>query len=250
MLKKTFCHIDGISIQSEKILWENGIEHWDDFFAQVDSLDCLPQSKLARIRDELPHSQVALEKRNIAYFKDLLNPREHWRLLNMGRTAYVDIETSGLSRWSEITVIGIYDGIGSHFYVNGINLAEAQARLDEYDIIVTFNGKQFDLPFIERHFSRQFDFAHLDLRYMLREIGLQGGLKSIEGRLGIARDADVQGMNGLEAVHLWQQYKRGHRAALGKLLKYNEQDILSLKTLLEHYLENKQAQLFGQKTYL
>jgi uncharacterized protein YprB with RNaseH-like and TPR domain len=135
--------------------------------------------------------------------------------------------------------MGIYDGMTPHLYVNGKNLHEADAKLKEFDIVVTFNGKQFDIPFIEQHFSCTYDFIHLDLRYMLKEQGLMGGLKSIECQLGIGRDSDMQGIDGFEAVRLWYQYQRGNQRALETLLKYNEQDIINLKPLLDHYINWK-----------
>ena len=131
----------------------------------------------------------------------------------------------------------------SLFLCERINLHEAHDKLLEYDIIVTFNGKQFDLPFIEYQFSYSYDFIHLDLRYMLRELGLRGGLKSIEKQLGILRDEEVDGIDGFEAVRLWYRYKRGNQEALNTLLKYNEQDIVNLKTLLDHYFKIKKVEL-------
>lgn len=246
MLEKTFCHVKGITIAFERLLWESGIEHWDDFLEKESQLCAFPRNKLDKIKAELPASKDAFHRKNIRYFQDMLHPREHWRLVEMGKVGFVDIETTGLSRWSdEITVIGVYDDEVSHLYVNGKNLLDAKAKLKEFDIVVTFNGKQFDVPFIERHFSCTYDFAHLDLRYLLREIGYQGGLKSIERQLGIRRDSSLEGVDGFEAVNLWHRYKRGNHEALLKLLKYNEQDIVNLSTLLKHYLKIKKERLLG-----
>jgi hypothetical protein len=240
MITKTFCHIDGISPAFEKTLWERNIQHWDDFHNNLDALLDLSKTKLERIKTELPVSRQALANKDLGYFKNSLKAKEHWRLWELGKIGFVDIETTGLSRWSdEITVIGIYDGLTPYLYVNGTNLQDAKAKLQEFDIIVTFNGKQFDLPFIEQHFSCTYDFIHLDLRYMLKELGLQGGLKNIERELGLQRQADLQGMDGFEAVNLWYQYKRGNKAALQKLLRYNEEDIINLKPLFEHYISHK-----------
>jgi uncharacterized protein len=240
MLTKTFSHIDGITSKLEQQLWDAGIRQWDDFQTQIDRFAHLPKTKLEKIVNALTASKEALIKKDLSYFKEALKPKEYWRLCNLGKIAYVDIETTGLSRWSDaITIIGIHDGTTSHLYVNGKNLAEAHAKLKEFDIIVTFNGKQFDMPFIEHHFSHQYDYVHLDLRYMLKELGLQGGLKNIERQLGINRDVDLDGVDGFEAVRLWNQYKRGNQAALEKLLRYNEQDIVNLKTLLQYYLDTK-----------
>lgn len=244
MITHTFSHIKGITSSFESQLRENGIFNWDDFLGKLHLLDVFPKSKIEKIKSELALSKEALDKGDLQYFKDLLKPNEHWRLCKLGKIAFVDIETTGLSRYSEdITIIGIYDGITSHLYINGKNLADAQAKLKEFDIVVTFNGKQFDIPFIEQYFACKYDFVHLDLRYMLKELGLQGGLKSIEHQLGINRDFDLEGMDGFEAVRLWYQYKRGNQAALQKLLRYNEQDIVNLKSLLEYYLSKKQEQL-------
>lgn len=241
MITKTFSHIDGISSKLEKQLWDNGIRQWSDFYEQKHLFADLPKAKLEKIENSILASQEAHAKNDICYFKNLLNPKEHWRLCKMGKIAYIDIETTGLSRWmDEITIIGIYDSITPYIYVNGINLIEAREKLKEFDILVTFNGKQFDMPFIEHHFSHKYDVIHLDLRYMLKELGLQGGLKSIENQLGINRGGDLTGVDGFEAVRLWYQYKRGYQNALQKLIRYNEQDIVNLKSLLDHYLEKKQ----------
>lgn len=244
MLTQTFSHIKGISENFEKQLAEHGIKEWDDFFINLSQLAHLPKAKLEKIKNELPISKQALETRNLNYFKNTLKPKEHWRLFPLGKVAYVDIETTGLSKgYDYITLIGIYDGQTSHMYVHGENLHAAHSKLQEFDIVVTFNGKQFDIPFIEHCFSHSYNFVHLDLRYLLKEMGLAGGLKSIEYQLGIERDADLQGVDGFEAVRLWHKYKRGHQESLQKLLKYNEQDIVNLKTLLQHYLKYKNRML-------
>lgn len=249
MITKTFSHIDGITPKLEKLLWNNGIQQWNDFFEQKHLLADLPKAKLEKIENSILTSKEALANNDFRYFKNVLKPKEHWRLCKMGKIAYVDIETTGLSRWSDdITIIGIYDSTIPHIYVNGKNLVEAHEKLKEFDIVVTFNGKQFDMPFIEHRFSHKYDVIHLDLRYMLKEIGLQGGLKSIENQLGINRGADLTGVDGFEAVRLWYQYQRGNQDALQKLLRYNEQDIINLKSLLNHYLDKKQENL--EKNYV
>ena len=249
MLKKTFCHTSGISQNTEKLLWENGIFSWNDFLERFDSINFLPDSKKEKIRTEILFSKDYLNENNINYFRDKLVGKEHYRLANFGKIAYVDIETTGLSKYShDITVIGIYDGEESKIYVNGQNLEEAYEYLKDFDIIVTFNGKTFDLPFIEEKSGNKYDIVHLDLRYMLKEIGLSGGLKSIEEEVGIVRPDEVQGVDGFEAVRLWKRYLKGDEEALEILLKYNEEDIVNLKFLLEHYLNKKNN--FFEKNYL
>lgn len=244
MLKKTFSHTEGISENTEKILWENGINTWEDFLNNFQNISCLPQSKLEKIKTEILFSHEHLDNNNLNYFKNKLNPKEHYRLTNYGKIAFVDIETTGLSKYTDqITMIGIYDGNTPNIYIQGKNLEQAKEHLKQFDIIVTFNGKTFDMPFIEHKFNEKYDLIHLDLRYMLKELGLAGGLKKIEIELGITRDDEIANVDGFEAVRLWRRYQRGDLNALNKLLKYNTEDIVNLKFLLEYYLKEKEKTL-------
>lgn len=244
MLKKTFCHIDGISQITERLLWENGIDSWDVFLEKYPEISCIPTSKLEKIKNELEFSKEHLENGNLKYFIPKLDSKEHYRFFNYGKIAFVDIETTGLSKWTDdITMIGIYDGENPRSYVLGIDLDDAIDHLKQFDIIVTFNGKTFDIPFIEYKYKEKFDAIHLDLRFMLKEFGLKGGLKAIEQELGLSRDEEVANIDGFEAVRLWRRYKRGDEDALNKLYKYNKEDIVNLKFLLEYYLNRKKKEL-------
>jgi uncharacterized protein YprB with RNaseH-like and TPR domain len=240
MIQNTFSFIDGVSENSELKIKESGITSWDNFLEKHHELDCLPQSKLDKIKSELFFAKEAYNNNNLNYFKQKVVDREHWKLKDMGKIAYVDIETTGLSRWShEITTIGIYDGIEPKIYIQGKDLHEAYDKLDEFDIVVTFNGKQFDMPFIEHHGKRKYDLIHLDMRFLLKELGFSGGLKKIELELGISRPDEVANVNGFEAVRLWRRYKQGDLRALETLVKYNIEDIVNLKFLLEYYVTQK-----------
>lgn len=244
MLKKTFCHTDGISQDTEKLLWKNNIDSWDKFLEKHTEINFLPQSKIDKIRTEILFSKEHLNNNNLKYFKEKIPPKEHHRLLNFGKIAYVDIETTGLSKYTDIiTMIGIYDGQTPKSYIKGVDLEDAYKRLLDFDIIVTFNGKTFDMPFIEYHAKKKYDLIHLDLRFMLKEFGLAGGLKIIEKEIGLIRDNEIAQVDGYEAVKLWRRYKKGDNDALRLLLKYNKEDIVNLKFLLEYYLEKKEKQL-------
>lgn len=240
MIQNTFSFIDGISESSEKKIKEAGIQNWNQFLDQHHELDCLPQSKLDKIKTEIFFAQQAHDEKDLSYFKTKLKEKEHWKLKDLGKIAYVDIETTGLSRWShQITTIGIYDGEEPKVYIQGKDLHEAYEKLKEFDIVVTFNGKQFDMPFIEHHGNYKYDLIHLDLRFLLKELGLSGGLKNIELQLGISRPEEVAGVNGFEAVRLWKRYQQGDVQALETLIKYNIEDIVNLKSLLEYYIKKK-----------
>jgi hypothetical protein len=244
MLTKTFCHVDGVSQKTEELLWNLGISSWEDFLERMDELEMISELTRRKIHSQLIFSQEALQKKDFGYFKRVLPEKEHWRLVGHAKIAFVDIETTGLSRWSdELTMIGIYDDEGVFTYIKGQNLEEAKEKLKDYDILVSFNGKQFDLPFIEYKFKEKYDCVHLDLRFLLKQFGYKGGLKVIERELGIQRGDEVKDVNGFEAVRLWKKYERGCRESLALLIQYNREDIVNLKTLLDYYIERKENEL-------
>ncbi|MFC1942746.1 ribonuclease H-like domain-containing protein [Chloroflexota bacterium] len=152
--------------------------------------------------------------------------------------AYLDIETTGLSRSdSEITVIGIYicDGDDTRFTqlvgkdITAQNLIDA---LDGVCNIYTYNGGRFDLPFIYSSLGVQLAemFTHRDLMFDCWENNLYGGLKAVENQLGIERR--LKDVNGFEAIRLWWRYiDCFDKKALKILLEYNKEDVVNLKTL-------------------
>ncbi|MEE8398677.1 MAG: ribonuclease H-like domain-containing protein [Desulfobacterales bacterium] len=147
--------------------------------------------------------------------------------------AYLDIETTGLEKWAcEITTIALYNGESVFYYVNGQNLDDFVGEIDTYDVIVSYNGKSFDVPFIEHYFGITLNQAHIDLRYILASLGYRGGLKSCEIQLGIDR-GDLADVDGYFAVLLWYDYtQNGNQKALETLLAYNIQDTVNLETLM------------------
>ena len=128
----------------------------------------------------------------------------------------------------------LYDGRSIRHYVNGDNLDEFPTELKEYQLLVTYNGKTFDIPFIERFFSIRLPQAHIDLRYPLRSLGLKGGLKGCERQVGIARPG-LEDVDGFVAVLLWNEYRNKKNVkALETLLAYNIRDALALHALMVH----------------
>ena len=170
-----------------------------------------------------------------AYFEKRLPVSQSWRLFPEFRssTAYVDIETTGLDRgYDEITTIALYDGASIKTYVQGRNLDQFVDDIQDYRVLVTYNGRCFDVPFMERYFKARFDQAQIDLRYILKSMGFKGGLKGCEKQLGMDR-GDLAGVDGFLAVYLWDRYKRkGDLKALESLLAYNVQDTINLEHLL------------------
>jgi uncharacterized protein YprB with RNaseH-like and TPR domain len=234
MLKRTFIHLPGVGPRREGHFWRQGLNTWEDFLAAPRIWGLSPE-RLGWLQKELAGSLDHLE--DAAYFAARLQAGEHWRLFRhfRPRAAYLDIETTG-AVWPGllVTVVGLYDGRRMRQFVQGYNLQEFPRILDEFDLLVTFNGTQFDLPVLRAYFPElRLPPAHVDLRFLLARLGFRGGLKRIEPRFGIRRPDEVNGMDGYMAVLLWERYQRGDRGALEVLLTYNREDVVNLETLME-----------------
>lgn len=232
MLKNTFCHFPGIGLSTERRLWDFGIQCWEDLFS-ADTVN-LSWKRRDLLADHVKESLEHFEKSNSRYFAELLPSDQQWRLFPDFRdgVAYLDIETTGLSDNDQITTISVYDGESIFTYVQGQNLNRFKEDIKKYSVIVTYNGKCFDIPFLQRHFKITINQAHIDLRFVLRSLGYRGGLKECERRLGIDR-GDLIGVDGFFAVLLWDDFKTNkNQKALETLLAYNIQDVVSLETLM------------------
>jgi uncharacterized protein len=115
-----------------------------------------------------------------------------------------------------------------------VNLEEFPAFAVRFPLLVTFNGYQFDVPFLRARLpDARLDQLHIDLRFVLRSLGYRGGLKAIERQLGLVRDDEIRHVDGFEAVRLWHRWRRGDRDALTRLVMYNLADVLNLVGLME-----------------
>ena len=232
MLTNTFLHISGIGKKTEEEIWQAKIETWGDFTPQA-------SATLRPIVRHLVKNHLAKQPEDAlatpTYFYNLLPASQHWRLFPhfQDKTAFIDIETTGINRErSLITTITLYDGKDVFTFVRGRNLDTFPECLSRYNVIVTYNGKGFDCPMLERFFRIKISQAHLDLRPILAALGYKGGLKGCETQLGIDRSG-LQGVNGHDAVTLWKEYERsGQEKFLNTLLAYNVADTINLEPLM------------------
>jgi uncharacterized protein YprB with RNaseH-like and TPR domain len=232
MLKNTFRHIPGIGAITEEKIWNSGILSWDSFRPPYP--DTLPEGKNRIIGRYLKESEKHLSENNPAYFSDMIPSGLQWRMFPEFRDSavYLDIETTGLGYYDNITTIALFDGRSISWYVNGQNLDDFVKDIFRYRLIISYNGKSFDIPFIERFFGIKLDHAHIDLRFVLSSLGYKGGLKACETALGIDR-GDIKGIDGFFAVLLWNDYlKNKNQKALETLLAYNIEDVVNLEKLM------------------
>jgi len=152
--------------------------------------------------------------------------------------AYIDIETTGLSRrFADLTVVGI--ALEKNGSCEVIQLLDEElsdekllSALRGVDELYSYNGSRFDLPFIRAKLGVDLNkcFRHTDLMYDCWRNKLKGGLKAVERKLGIHRN--LKDVDGYVAVKLWYEYVNNHnRQALSTLLDYNREDIVNLHVL-------------------
>ena len=159
--------------------------------------------------------------------------------------AYLDIETS---YGGEITIVGIFrppDDLVQivHPEVCQENLLRA---LEGAERLVTYWGHRFDLPVIHRclgvNLRRR--FRSKDLADHCHRHRLYGGLKAVEKMLGVGRVSE--GITGIDAMRLWEEWLRGDGSSLKTLLKYNEEDVVNLY-LIEKELDRFDAEAAGRE---
>ena len=226
----------GIGPVTERRLWTEGILCWEDYFEGRGSRS-LPPSLSQRMDEHMEESVNALALGHARHFEHLLPAGEMWRIYPefSKSVAFLDIETTGLYAGAdEITLIGLFNGETAKVFIKGVNLAHFAEEMGKYSLIVTFNGKRFDLPFIRRVFGDPPPHqGHIDLRYPLRKLGYAGGLKAIEAQLGLKREGALKGVDGFLAVLLWKEYEAGNERALDTLIRYNLEDVVNLRYLAE-----------------
>jgi hypothetical protein len=249
LLTRSFIHIPGIGEKTERNIWAHGITDWICALDECPEVPGISLDRWSEVQRHIEDSLRSLEAGDHTHFARGLPNSEHWRSFSHfeRRVAYLDIETTGLGKRSTVTVVGIYDGSRTHSYIAGENLDQFAEDIEDYSLLVTFNGGQFDIPFLKRTFPQvNWSHLHCDLRWVLKSLGHTGGLKKIERKLGLSRSDEVDGLSGYDAVILWQRYLRGDEEALRVLVEYNAADVQNLQFLMQMaYDEMSQRLLEG-----
>jgi hypothetical protein len=260
MLTSSFIFAKGMNEDLERALWGKGLITWELLRKHVgEAAEVVGQSRAQKLVEAVGEAEQALAKGDHAWFKANWPERELWRLwkgmAELVKIALVDIETTGLTPgYDQITVIGLADGAQARVFVAGRPqpgdelLDKFREAIRGYQLVVTFNGQNFDIPFIEKHFrdaNFRFEQPHLDLLWPARSLGLGGGLKDMEKQIGIERAADIKEMRGTEAITLWGAWKNGDLAAYKRLTTYCKADCVNLREFAEHVYRKK-----WEKTYV
>ncbi len=242
MIKNTFILIPGVGEKTEEYLWKKGILTWDDLKRRNNSIG-LSVTRKRIIKDYLSRAEKALNTKQGSFFAKFLPQTEYWRLFKQfhNKTLYLDIETTGLSQYYDaITIIGTFDGQRIKIFMKDNNLDEISEYLRNYEIIVTFNGKMFDIPFIKKEFPDvKIPPIHIDLRFLLKSLGITGPLKEIEKKMNIPRAELVREISSRDAAVLWSRFVRGYDEDLEKLLLYNIYDVIDLQVIMHSCYQKK-----------
>jgi uncharacterized protein YprB with RNaseH-like and TPR domain len=243
VLQNTFLHVPGIARTTEKRLWKEGCECWEDLLASPSKWS-LGSANRTSARRHLEKSYEALKNKEHQFFRHGLGMRQAWRAFPEFRDscAYLDIETDG-NAGNSVTMIGIYDGKNYQCLIQGDDLENFRDVISHYSMVITFFGFSYDIPVLEKRFpGLDIDQIHIDLCPMLAQLGMRGGLKKIEKELGIERSSETQGLTGRDAVWLWRKYSaHDDTNALKRLIAYNKEDCVNLERLAEYAYDGLKA---------
>jgi uncharacterized protein YprB with RNaseH-like and TPR domain len=166
---------------------------------------------------------------------------------------YLDTETTGLAggtgtvafmvglAWIEGGALRVVQWLLAGFAAEGALVARVSERLTRASVIVSFNGKSFDVPLLKaRARLAGADLptdgrVHLDLLHVTRRLLHSGWpdcrLRTAEARaLRLDRTDDLP---GAEAPAAWRRWlERGEASQLGRVADHNRADLLALVALL------------------
>ncbi len=187
---------------------------------------------------------------------EALDPPERGLFRKYGhrRMLFLDIETCGLTS-APVFLVGLCH-IGDRNLVlrqlfardyaeERALLAEVERILGEFDFLVTYNGKTFDIPFLRHravHHRMPFETSipHLDLLWMVRRRWRDRlpdcKLKTLEWRvLRRLRAGDIDGSEIPGAYHEYVKHGQPHR--LLPVFHHNLLDVVAMAELLPKLFE-------------
>jgi uncharacterized protein len=165
----------------------------------------------------------------------------------------LDTETTGLAggtgtvafmvglAWIDGSALRVVQWLLAGFAAEGALIARVSERLTRASVIVSFNGKSFDVPLLKAR-ARLVGGnlptdgrVHLDLLHVTRRLLHSGWpdcrLRTAEARaLRLERTDDLP---GAEAPAAWRRWlERGEASQLGRVADHNRADLLALVALL------------------
>lgn len=189
-----------------------------------------------------------------------LNSKQFKRFFDLDKISVFDIETTGLyPKHNKIILIGFVhiipgynDGELVQFFAETPEeekdiLLNTTHEVSESDILITYNGRSFDVPFLDtrckKYSIHSKNIFNLDLYQLVRNYStlknVLGSLsqKSMEGFMQIEH-LRADEISGGESVNLYNEYTANDSASfrseelLKKILLHNKDDVLQLTRLI------------------
>jgi uncharacterized protein len=254
MIENCFLFLDRIGKKGEENLWKQGIQSWDDFLIKhPEGIKGISRKTKLYYDQKIRQAKKGLHSFDPSFFADNLPLAECWRLYRYfwDEAVFLDIETTGMGKHRDITIVGLFDGISTKTMVKGINLdyKSLADELKRYKILITYNGAAYDIPYLKRVFPSYsevfqgipgfplcipYGIPHIDLKNLCQKTGFIGGLKKIEKDLGIQRNPILDRLYGGDVLKLWKMWRAsGDDYYLNLLVEYNEEDVINLKKIAE-----------------
>jgi uncharacterized protein YprB with RNaseH-like and TPR domain len=233
-----------------------------------------PRGECFVVRKQFPlglkHGKIKLNGPPDLSFFERLEKLEGISDLVPEEILFIDTETTGLSggAGTYVFLIGIakFEGDNLHFaqfFLQDPSLESSQlSALEEFisqsKLIVSYNGKSFDLPRIKTRYRFHgwpepfADIYHVDLLHIARRLWkahLPGcSLGDLEHYLlGLKRESiDIPGWEVSE--HFYEYLRSGDPTPLESVFYHNEVDVISLAALLDYMVDRLSSPL--RKKYL
>lgn len=173
-----------------------------------------------------------------------LESMDGWLFLDIETTGLIGAATVaflvGLGRWTEdgfsVTQFFLRDRQDEEFMLD-----QVKSHLEDRPVMVTFNGKAFDLPVLQARFTMcgmrppAPSRVHLDLLSLARNMGRrpeygQSLKEAVRRFTGTVRDGDIPG-NLIPALYFIYE-REGDSSVLEPVMKHNRLDILDMVCLL------------------
>lgn len=244
-LKSNLKLVPYVGPTSEKKLIKEGYKNIEDLL-EHNKYSTRAEETLDKIENLDTASLIKLIKKNRYSKKCKQDVLKSLSLIEPENLKFMDIETLGLKN-CPIILIGIAEIKNSNIISTQYLLRDKDeevavlegylSHLDEYSVHVTFNGKFFDVPFIENRLnyygmnSKRLTLPHYDLlyyaRYLWKDKLPNCKLQTIEKNIfGLDREGDVPGKYVPE---FYETYLREDNIGpIVPIVNHNKQDIVSL----------------------
>lgn len=170
------------------------------------------------------------------------------------RAGTLDIETTGLDPSRNKFILGgVYDAQTHELHQvlaesraeEADALAEYMEAMAELDVVITYNGRHFDIPFIDTRLKKHPEVSTLSCSYLydldlyqvlsghspIRKLVPNMRQKTVENYMGLW-DTRADEISGAESVELYNRYEQtADPEAEAKILLHNNDDVRQLTRL-------------------